>query len=166
MYLPRVYPDAYLPILLGREAFGFPKRLGRVLRRDDGFDLVASHRNMLRVRWTPGAPEPSRTPTWLGELTRAVRAATKLGRPRLYLRKRILGVRGGPDAAPCLDQLVALPFSVTAFDSLRPLAGARVEYPEPGWGLDARCIGAARFHLGFEFSDARAVRTYRAEPKR
>lgn len=166
MYLPRVYPDAYLPILLGREAFGFPKRLGRVLRRDDGFDLVASHRNVVRARWNSSPLEAGDHPRWLDELMRAVRAATRLGRPRLYLRKRILGVRGGPDAAPCLDQLIALPFSVTAFESLQPLGDARVEFPEPGWGIDARCVGAARFRLGFEFSDARVARTYPATPKR
>lgn len=160
LYLPRVYPDAYLPILLGREAYGFAKRLGRIVREERGYDLIAGGRHVVRARWSDGT-EPRGTSRWMDDLTAVARSLMRVGRPRLYLRKRILGVRAGPKAQPCVDQLVVLPFRVQALDTVRVLAAPTVTFPESGWGLGGRAIGAARFNLGFDFADGRVVRDYR-----
>jgi len=163
LFLPRVYPDAYLPILLGREAYGFAKRLGRILTRPhaDGYDLIANGRHILRTRWQRGASDDVQPP-WQDELVRFAGQLMRLGRPRLYLHKQILGVGSGPRARPRVDELVALPFRVTSLGDMRRLSQPEVSFPESGWGLGGRCLGGAQLQLGFEFTEGKVVRDYGA----
>ena len=152
-YLPEVYPDAYLPILLGREVYGFAKRMGRVLEHPDGYDLIAGGTHRLRVRTDGASPPPER-------LTPGVKAfswVSRVARPRLYLRKRILDVKGGGRARNRIDELVALPFSVFHL-RVRSLHVASVEFPDGRWSLPGTAVGAVRLELGFSFEDGRVVR--------
>src|SRR5262249_7916547 len=51
-FIPELYPDSYMAILLGREIYGFPKRLGRTTVRGDGVDVIVDHARLMRARWS------------------------------------------------------------------------------------------------------------------
>ena len=55
-YVPEIYPDSYLAILVGREVYGFPKRRGRTLAGADFLEhrrilLETGGRIVLRATW-------------------------------------------------------------------------------------------------------------------
>ena len=155
-YLPEVYPDAYLPILFGREVYGFTKRMGRVLEHPNGFDLIASGSHRLRVRQLDSKCAPE-------ELNRAMRAfawISRIARPRLYLRKRILDVQAGARARNRVDEIIALPFSIFQMRASE-LHAANVEFPDGRWTLPGTAQGAISLQLGFTFEDGKVVRRSR-----
>lgn len=157
-FLPEVYPDAYLPILLGREVYGFAKRMGHIIRGPAGFDLVASGTHRLRARWSresaPAAPH-------LADVARLIRRASGWVKPRLYLHKRVLGVRSGRRARGCVDQIVTLPFTIRSLGTPTPLADPTVTFPDRRWSVPGVAVAAAQFQLGFEFADGRVAKTHR-----
>ncbi len=153
-YLPEVYPDAYLPILFGREVYGFAKRMGRILEHPDGFDLIASGTHRLRVRTeqrvlaSPRLIHAMRTMRWL----------LRVARPRLYLRKQILDVRSGRRARHRIDEWVMLPFTVFHLEASATMRSVSVEYPDGRWTLPGEPLGALSLTLGFTFGDGKVVR--------
>lgn len=157
-YLPEVYPDAYLPILLGREVYGFAKRMGRVLTERDGFDLIAGGSHRLRVRWREDEGGAS---AWLHDALGLARRLSSWRRPRLYLRKRIADVRAGSRARTCVDQWVELPFTIDTLDDPVVLADAHATFPDGQWSLPGRCEGGAHVRMAFSFGDGRVVRSRR-----
>ena len=154
LYLPEVFPDAYLPILFGREVYGFAKRMGRVLEHPDGFDLIAGGSHRLRVRTGPAERRNEAFERVLGLYARWGRWA----RPRLYLRKRILDVEAGPRARNRVDELVSLPFSVFHARPVGVMRSVEVEFPDGRWSLHGTALGALRLELGFTFADGKVVR--------
>jgi len=102
LYVPYIYPSAWEPILLGREIYGFPKRLGKTIfwnRRDAEDTEIAQHSALstqqlalltvdgvehFRVTWD--AAEPSgearlvrALSDWIGVEGRAAAAAFRAG---------------------------------------------------------------------------------------
>ncbi len=153
-YLPEVYPDAYLPILFGREVYGFAKRMGRVLEHDDGFYLIASGTHRMRVRVGERTVASHR----LCRAMRIMRWALRVSRPRLYLRKQVLDVGSGPRARHRIDELVVLPFSVFHLEASATMRRATIEYPDGLWTLPGEPLGAMSLRLGFTFGDGKVVR--------
>jgi hypothetical protein len=55
-YVPELFPDAYMAIVLGREIHGFPKRLARVHIQDNGADMILGRTLALRFRFDARRP--------------------------------------------------------------------------------------------------------------
>ncbi len=153
-YLPEVYPDAYLPILLGREVYGFTKRMGRILEHPRGYDLIAGGTHRLRVRVGPQRPAPNA----LEPVMQVYQRLSRWVRPRLYLRKRLLDVQAGARARNRVDELVALPFSLFHLEPVDLCSEVDVEFPDGRWTLPGTARGALRLRLGFSFEDGVVVR--------
>jgi CRP/FNR family transcriptional regulator, cyclic AMP receptor protein len=52
LFCPELYPDNYLAILLGRELYGFPKRMGQVHLGPTHVTVAAGHHLVLRAGWS------------------------------------------------------------------------------------------------------------------
>jgi hypothetical protein len=177
LYTPEVFADATMPILLGREVYGFPKRLGRINIADHFVRLLVDHALALELRWTsnreisgndaiammasalvPGAP------------TRLVGAATSLfgaldlsldSLPtRAFMRKRIHDPRGRAGLIWAIDELVEVPFRIDALASPMSLSDVELELGR-SWPLGpGRLIAAVACDVGFHLAHARRVRDY------
>lgn len=181
LFVPELYPDNVLAILLGREIYGFPKRYGTVAARPDGVDVVVGQRLVLR------AFHQAATPLDTGEFALALSDAIGLGSLPAPARALIRSVAGLPIAADgtvrapplpvfvrkqiadpssaheltlSIDELVQVPFAVEHLSRFERLAEPAVEFL-PGWGLpEGDCVAAFRLRAGFEFGKAHAIRHF------
>jgi Acetoacetate decarboxylase (ADC) len=177
LYTPEVFADATMPILLGREVYGFPKRLGRIRIEDHFVRLLVDHALALELRWTskreisedvaismmasallPGAP------------ARLIGAATSLfgaldlsldSLPtRAFMRKRIHDPRGRAGVTWAIDELVEVPFTIDALASPMSLRDVDLELGR-SWPLGpGKLIAAVACDVGFHLANARRVRDY------
>lgn len=177
LYTPEVFADATMPILLGREVYGFPKRLGRIRIDDHAVRLLADHDVALALRWTasrelggeqaiaamahalvPGAPH-----ALIGAATRLLGAIE----PRLdslpsraFMRKRIHDPRGWAGSSWAIDELVEVPFTLDTLASPRELIDVELELGRT-WPLGpGRVVAALACEVGFRLTHARRVRDY------
>lgn len=181
LFVPELYPDAYMPILLGRETYGFPKRMGTTFSEGRRWDVVVGQRRILRARWNdetdidptelverivrglvpalgPAAAADnalSRTLRWL----RDRKLPRSLRRGRIYVRKRLLDHRYTHPKRYAVDELVAIPFEMMPLCRTRLLPDAAVDVDGPVLMGDPVVMLAARG--GFEFGTATTVRRYR-----
>jgi CRP-like cAMP-binding protein len=51
LYIPHIYPSSWEPILLGREIYGLPKRLGNTIFEDNSISLSVDDENYLHLTW-------------------------------------------------------------------------------------------------------------------
>lgn len=83
-YVPNIYSSAYEPILLGREIYGFPKRLGETVFGVNEVSLTVDGEKYLHLKWQ-GAESESESRLvralidWLGLEGRLASAAFKAG---------------------------------------------------------------------------------------
>lgn len=146
LFVPYIYPSAYAPVLLGREVYGFPKRLGETIFTDRGATLAVEGAPM--VDFISGAQtRPAGEPhiiralsDWVGIQGRVVEAVFRLGdaalnalgtpllrRVPVYNHKRIPSATT-THAAPVydVDMLTQAIFSVTHWHSIAHLPEARL----------------------------------------
>lgn len=178
MFVPELYPDSYMAILLGREIYGFPKRLGRMRVDDAGLDLIVDDRRLLRARWGAGSELsledygarlldglfPS-LPAGLTSLSRrAASTAARLGLPlppaSVFVRRRILSERSEVRARYRIDELVEVPVVVEELSAPRlfPAADVRIQ---PGSGVVmGEVLDVMAVRLAFRFGAGKVRRRY------
>lgn len=110
LYIPYIYPSSWEPILLGREIYGLPKRLGKTIFDGAAVSLSVDENELLRLAWD-GREEASESQlvggvsNWLGftgmligaafQAGEVLRKITRLPRQRGingYAHRRILAV--------------------------------------------------------------------------
>ena len=182
MFVPELYPDAYMPILLGREIYGFPKRLGRTFAGLGRWDVVLDEQRALKVRWgkevgidgadfaeqllrglVPALGAPARGTGRLGGILRWLGdhgVPRRFRQSRIFVRKRLLDHAHTHPRRYAVDELVEIPFELMPIRRTRVIRDASVS-------CQARAvIGGQALQMfaavgGFEFGPAQTLRRYR-----
>jgi hypothetical protein len=168
-FVPELYPDAWMAVILGREIHGFPKRTARIGWREHGGELIVDRKLALRVRWrarTPGDPG-----VIVGELARAlipnarVAGLAKLLVDRLPERLRFSIVVhkriGDPETAGrsfAIDELVRVPVRLDPIVRAEWLDGFVGELGDGPGILHGEVLGAWRLETGLRFGPGKRVR--------
>jgi hypothetical protein len=161
-FVPELYPDAWMAVILGREIHGFPKRTGRIGFRDDGGELLLDRRLVFRARWAgrevldpfDALGEIAGHVTgagWLGSLTsRAARVLAGRVAPTMaaLVHKRIAAAEtAGTTLA--IDEIVRVPLELDPIVRAERLTGARVD--ATGTVLHGELVAAYYLESGFRF---------------
>lgn len=146
-WVPELWPDALYPTLLGREIYGFPKRVARTRLDADGIEVIADNQRLLRGRW--GAPEPVAVPSWTRWLAPRVPVYV---RQRLLHRRRLSQYR--------TDALVCVPFTFDAPQEVVELREVALDFAPGHPILAGEPVRAWRLTTGFRFGRSRVVRDY------
>jgi len=165
-FIPELYPDAWMAVLLGREIHGFPKRTARVGLRDDGAELIVDRRLAVRARWgkaTSVAPDAA-----FGDLTAALTGSDTLGRltasvTRRFsdklrfaalVRKRIGSPRTSGRTFE-IDRVTRVPVRLDAVRSAEVLHDVTADIPGGPGILHGQALSAWRLETGFHFGPGR-----------
>lgn len=166
-WVPELYCDAWMAMVLGREIHGFPKRTARIGFHEDGAELLVDRRMALRVRFDGrrGA-NPAEV---MGQIAATV-SGRRVGRPiasvcRRFADKLALSVLvhkriGDPRTAGrtlSVDQVVRVPMKLDRVRSASHLHGLRVDM-EGGGCLQGRVLAGWEVHSGFRFGEGRVFR--------
>jgi hypothetical protein len=170
-FIPELYPDAWMAVILGREIHGFPKRTARIGWREDGGELIVDRKLALRARWrSRAAGDPGEI---VGELARALipharvadlakllvdRLPNRLGFS-VVVHKRI----GDPRTAGrsfAIDQLVRVPVRLDPIARAERLDGFVAELGDGPGILHGTIIGAWRLETGLRFAAGKRVRAF------
>ena len=184
-FFPELYPDAYLPIALGREVYGFPKRFGRTVRGDHRYDLYVGTRLVYRASWEREEPlgrtglgdhmleavmGPGRVPAPLRRMSGLAsalfnRSALEGAFPTLNARlhRQVAGDASSDHFNLQADELVEVAFSFRAFDQPRALLSPKLEFFDEQNFLGGEAVGAASFVTGFNFGASRVIKDYRRQ---
>lgn len=173
-FIPELYPDAYMATILGREIYGFPKRVARAQKWDDGLDLLVGGERLMRARW--GGGKPTSTTTMMEELREttapvlpdsSVEIGTKLfglyerlgGRPHFdaFLHRRLLDYRSERPGDWSTDELVAVRFDVTEFEARLRFDRIDLEFASTQSILSGEPLAAWAVTTGFRFGRARRL---------
>jgi hypothetical protein len=177
VFIPELYPDAWMAVILGREIHGFPKRTARVGFHDDGAELLVEQRLAMRVRWRAEAPcSPGLAVRHLVDhmadtsaIGRAAQWAVDRwhGQSRLgfaaLVRKRI-GAPGTAGRDAEIDELVRVPFGLDPIERAEPLVVTEADLPGGPGVLHGQVIAGVRLRTGFRFG--KGVVTGRARSAR
>jgi len=184
LYCPELYPDNYLAIVLGRELYGFPKRLGRVERGVGQVTLTSGHRLVLRASWdrvrscraselgahlakTTGRVKlPDLAARAVGQLFEAfTHERTQVLWPKVpvLVRKQIPESSSVYERRLAIDELVRVPFELEELGGYAVLERPRVDFFAPDFFLGGQPLAAFRQVVHFTFGAGQSVRNYRAE---
>ncbi len=169
LWIAEMYIDDVGGLVMGREAFGMPKRLAE-LRVEEGRASMRTASSWGHASWTDGAalssaelagemgPATTGLPGRLCAQVERIRARFGLPRPpvRMLARRVVPAVGGG---RPIADELVSVAFRATSMDQLRR-ADARVELPADHV-LGGRVEAAWMTRIAFDLAGARRLRSYR-----
>lgn len=154
-YVPMIYPSAYEPILLGREIYGFPKRLGETDFASKQVRLAVDGDPWLSLAWESGqganeAELVGALGGWLGVEANLTSAAFQAGevlrklarlpahrRVDVYNHKKIPAV-DSTQSAPryAVNQLTRATFGVLRWHQVTRLVGGQLTIPTTGIKLD------------------------------
>jgi hypothetical protein len=182
LFCPELYPDNYLAILLGRELYGFPKRMGRVHRGPTHVSLAVGHRLVLRAGWSEeregdaamvGAHMASALTPLPSLVTSAVGKVASLftSRRRLWPSVNVLVRKQIPEASSVydaramrIDELVRVPFHLEAVGGFSVLESPEVRFFQDDFFLGGEARVAFKQDLKFTFGAGTVVHDYRARP--
>lgn len=183
VYAPELYLDSYMPIVLGRELYGFPKRFGSARLGKKHIDLNIGKEMALRLKWQ------GRRSTDSGELL-ALLQGWLLGRhnglPSLTypILRTLFESINTPVArrlwpampvyvhnqVPCafdhaqndmrIDELVEIPFNVEAVGEFEVLDGAQLQNLSD-WLLAGEVVGGVCLRMSASFGRSRQVLNYK-----
>lgn len=180
LFVPYIYPSAYEPILLGREIYGFPKRLGHTAFGSQYTTLSVDGETHLTLRWAglDNTDEPRLVRAlvdWIGLEGRsaalafqggeALRRAMRLPSYRrvgVYNHKRVLAPHTTAETpAYNLDQLTHAIFGVLRWYQIAQVRGPELSITA-GPLQDAHLVlrEAYRTQLDLRLSTGRVVRDY------
>lgn len=181
LYPAYIYPSAWEPILLGREIYGFPKRLGNTVFSEKSVALSVDETPYAALIWNSetNASEPRLLRAfsdWLGIEGRITETAFRVGdflleamRSRLYRRisvynhKRITGA-ASTLARPVydVDMLTQAIFSIVHWERITRLQDAALTIPDgPLRHAGLRLREAFYTRLEMRLSTGRVIRDYR-----
>jgi CRP-like cAMP-binding protein len=184
LYVPYIYPSTYEPILLGREIYGFPKRLGRTDITPTTSSLHVAGAEYLTL--THDQRTPANEASIVGAFGRlfgvpnlvtatAFRAGDTLlaaigvpfyRRVNVFNHKRIPAVtsqHGAPQYA--VDRLTQAIFSVERWHSIDHLPTARLDLGHALHDWEVTLREAYDTTLAMRLSTGRVVRDYQADAK-
>jgi hypothetical protein len=146
-YVPMIFPSAYEPILLGRELYGFPKRLGQTEFKPRQVELSIDSQTYLELTWQGGqATSESELVgalgAWLGleaHLTSAAFQASevlrKLARLPRHRRVDVYNHKKNPSAESsqaqpryAVNQLTRATFGVLQWHQVTRLEGLALDW--------------------------------------
>lgn len=171
LFCPELYPDNYLAILLGRELYGFPKRMGRVHLGPTHVSLAVGHQLVLRAGWSAERPgDASMVGAHLASLTTPLPevAARALGTlfgafthplsKRLWPRVPVLVRKQIPQASSVyderalhIDELVRVPFVVEDVSGFAVLENPEVRFFPQDFLVGGEVRAAFKQDLRFTF---------------
>lgn len=180
LFVPYIYPSAYEPILLGREIYGFPKRLGRTTFGAQSVALAVDNTPQLDLRWnsSAGTDEPRLVRAlidWIGLEGRSLSLAFQAGdvlrktmrlppyrRVGVYNHKRIPAPETNHDAPVyTVDQLTFAIFGVLRWYQIAQLHDPALEITGgPLAAANVTLREAYRTRLDMRLSTGRVVRDY------
>jgi hypothetical protein len=183
LYVPHIYSSAWEPILLGREIYGFPKRLGQTRFESNTVALTVDTEPYLHFSWE-GAEASDETRlvrafgSWLGFPGIATAAAFRAGevlrkvnrlpahrRVLVYNHKQVLAAESDSTAPHfALDELTRAVFGVLGWQQITALRSPLLEViggPFKEAGLTIR--EAFRTTLDMRLSLGKVERDYRKE---
>ena len=162
LFVPELYPDAWMAVILGREIHGFPKRTARIGLHDEGSDLLVGGKLALRVRWSGSQPRvtaravadimghlvPS---TSLERLTESLvdRRGHALGFSVVV--RKIIGEPSTAGRTAAIDQIVRIPVKLDRIVSAERLERLDVAMDDSTGILHGRALAAWRLTTGFRF---------------
>lgn len=169
-FIPELYPDAWMAVILGREILGFPKRTARVDLRNDGGELIVGGRLALKMRWREAPPAvPDAAIGALGralipfDLTERILRAVVPERPRFsaLVHKRI-GASHTAGQTLAIDEVVRVPVRLDRIHRAETLGGLRVDVCDGPGILHGKAIAGWRLHTGFHFGEGFKERSIRS----
>ncbi len=179
LFCPELYPDNYLAVLLGRELYGFPKRMGRFEVGPTHVSLAVGHQLALRTAWSAERPCSAAA---LGEhlvsgggpSTFAARAAGQLmgvlanplSKPLwpnvpVLVRKQIPEASSVYERSLHIDELVCIPFGVSEARDFAVLEHPEVRFLSDAFPLGGEPVVGYRQKMSFRFGAGRVLRDYR-----
>lgn len=185
LFVPYIYPSAYEPMLLGREIYGFPKRMGRTIFAPNQATLQVTSRTLgtsayADLRWTgsEGTDEPRLVRAlfdWLGVEGRSAEVAFRAGdvlrqtmrlpahrRIGVFNHKRVLAAETRADAPVyAVNQLTKAIFGVLRWYQIARLRDPVLTvYTGPLAACDVTLREAYRTQLDMRLTRGRVVRDY------
>lgn len=183
LYVPYIYPSAYEPILLGREIYGFPKRLGQTHFESNAAWLTVNGDILCRLDWHSSAGvSESRLVQSFGDMLgingqliglafqagEVLRRAARLPAHRrvdVYNHRRILAADATPDRMGyAVNELTRATFGVLNWEQIARLEEARLAVDgAPLNALNLKLRDAYRTRLYMRLSTGRTIADYRKE---
>ncbi|MCC6337663.1 MAG: acetoacetate decarboxylase family protein [Myxococcales bacterium] len=184
LFCPELYPDNYLALVLGRELYGFPKRLGRIERGAGQVTLSAGHRLVLRASWdrargcraselgahlakTTGRVKlPDLAARAAGRLLEALtteRAQALWPKVPVLVRKQIPEASSVYERRLAIDALVRVPFELEEVGGYAVLERPRVDFFALDFFLGGQPVAGFRQSVRLSFGAGQTLRDYRAE---
>ncbi len=181
VFSPELYLDSYMPIVLGRELYGFPKRFGVAEFHDTAIDLQIGSSFVLRASWESAAPAEA------GDIIAGLqRGFFGIERPlrghaqfldAMFRLADVEAVRSHWPAMPVyvhslmpdpraegdsmrIDELVEIPFHVHSLGQFQELRSSKLEGFED-WILAGDAVYGARLQMSATFGRARRPVDYR-----
>lgn len=186
VFAPELYPDSYLAITLGRELYGFPKRFGQTERANRHINLMLSRRLVLRASWKDesevrirdfiteslGALGGERTLLHpLAEAAGSIVESTNREGGRdlwpsvpVFVHRQVPDMKHGDPSALATDELIEVPFRITALSHFERLQRPEVRFLDEGFFLGGRALVGFRYRIGFEFGRAKHWASYNQDP--
>ena len=183
-FIPELYPDAYLPIILGREIYGFPKRYGRTFVKPGKADLIIGDRLLLRATWKARksiqdeafssafraafSDRPKLPDSLVKTLDRIFfainrsEAIRQISMMHVYVRRQLVGEQSLRERRFRIDELVEIPFKTHRLTELAVLEDSEIEFFDRSHFLGGRCVAGFAARLGFSFGKGQVRRDYLA----
>ena len=188
VYSPELYLDSYMPIVLGRELYGFPKRFGSARLGERHIDLTIGREMALRLQWesrrSVDAGEllallqgwligrQAGLPSAVHPMLRAVFEAMDTPSARrfwpampVYVHSQVPSAMEDAEDGMRIDELVEIPFNVHEVGDFEVLDDATLR-TFSDWILAGDAIGGVCLQMSASFGRSRRVQDYlRTEPE-
>lgn len=179
LFCPELYPDNYLAVLLGRELYGFPKRMGRFEVGPTHVSLAVGHQLALRTAWSnsracSAAELGEHLVSAGGASTFAAKAAGQLmgifanplAKPLwpnvpVLVRKQIPEASSVYERSLHIDELVCIPFGVSGARDFEVLESPEVRFLSDVFPLGGAPVVGYRQKMSFRFGAGKVLRDYR-----
>ncbi len=182
-FIPELYPDSFMPIAMGREVYGFPKRFGETTRREQTIDFALDGRHQLRAQWGEGRGISQNS--LAGRVASALGGRVNLPRPLealftmanrfrdlpvmkrlkadlpVLLHRRLFDANAKGKLVPRIDELTEVKIGVDSVGDIEELTSPEIRFFESGFPFQGRCLAAFRLRLGLRFGEGKAVKNYR-----
>lgn len=182
-YCHSVFPDNYLAISIGRELYGFPKRFGETLFKEDQREIDFALAGGQAARMTWAGTEAISCKQYFEEILAQIIGARRLaGRARkavglyldsvnrgwlkelwpaipVYMRHQVPDVAspGERRVVPVKDVLVRVPFQIFGLRCFERLVQPEVAFRPSELPFQGHCVAGWRLQLGIRLEEQQVV---------
>ncbi len=184
VFSPELYLDSYMPIVLGRELYGFPKRFGVATFSEKSIDLQIGSNFVLRAAWSRATPTdfggvmmafqralfpfpmPGQTQRLLTAIFQMLnRESVRKHWPSVPVFVHSILPEAHGDASDArIDELVEIPFIVQRVGAFEILEDVSVR-PFEDWLLAGKALAGVRVRMAAGFGRAMRPVDYREESR-